>query len=56
MTLIGRLVSWTGLGATLVAVLSGFHGRWDDVIGAAIVVVVCAALAAVWGDRRDRSC
>jgi len=47
---LGRLASWTGLGPTLIAVLSGLHGRWHDVIGAALVVVACTILVAVWGE------
>ena len=45
---IGRLASWTGLGATLLGVLSGFHGQWHDVIGAALVVVACTIVVAIW--------
>ena len=47
---IGRLASWTGLGATLLGVLAGVHGREDDVIGAGLVVIACTIIVAFWGE------
>jgi hypothetical protein len=44
----GRLASWTGLGAALIGVLSGFHGRLDDVVGAVLILVACTIVVAVW--------
>jgi hypothetical protein len=38
---LSTLPEYMGLAATLIAVLSGFHGRWNDVISAALVMVPC---------------